>query len=509
MNPPTSSTAALEEAAWEALDAGDRTRAAEVIERLQAQAPDQVETAILRAELARARGRPDQAVLLYEALFAAGEPTPAESAWLARANYAEVLVLTGRGREAIEQAFRAIHLDPEQPDAYVAAAQGYLLLQQPNNALNLLNSALRIDDELAAALVVRAGLYAATRSFGDALNDYARAIDLMPGELPLYLAVVRVALAVRDERLAINTLDEGIERLPDEEARQQLRTERALLLLRLGRVDEALNALERLAGALQPPPTRFLMVHAEALLEAGRQQDALALYDSLLAREPEHVEALAGKVDTLLALERPHEAAPLLDELVRLDPGADHYTLRADFSLATGEHERARDDYERALALEPSHPTAGYGLALALLDLGEPERALHHIDRVIESHPRDTERRLARAEILLALDRPVLALMDAEQAIGLDEQFVEAYVAGARALEALGRVEEALEELEYAYSLDPGHGETIAALARLLARRGDSDGAALLWKEYRGLPPDEQEPETLDEARRHAERPDA
>ncbi len=78
-------------------------------------------------------------------------------------------------------------------------------------------------------------------------------------------------------------------------------------------------ALEATVAA-KPDDTDARDALARSCAQAGRQADALAQYDTLLARDANNVDWLLGKSQALVALRRPREALPLLEKGRALAP---------------------------------------------------------------------------------------------------------------------------------------------------------------------------------------------
>ena len=109
---------------------------------------------------------------------------------------------------------------------------------------------------------------------------------------------------------------------------------------------------------------------------AGALVEAAALYRELLAREPDHVDALQmlGAVEHQLG--RSDEALALLDRALALAPGnAGVLANRAAVALDRGDAKRAAADAEAALAIDPARFGARLNLGLALDRLDRPAEA--------------------------------------------------------------------------------------------------------------------------------------
>jgi YaiO family outer membrane protein len=98
--------------------------------------------------------------------------------------------------------------------------------------------------------------------------------------------------------------------------------------------DPALEA----AVAAQPENTETRDALARSCAHAGRQEETLAEYDRLLARDAGNVDWLLGKSQALVALARPRAALPLLTDARRRAPAyEDVWRLNANVLESLGE----------------------------------------------------------------------------------------------------------------------------------------------------------------------------
>lgn len=86
----------------------------------------------------------------------------------------------------------------------------------------------------------------------------------------------------------------------------------------------------------------------------GHYQQALQAYDEALAENPEHLPALRGRAETLIMLDREEEAIAIYNRLIAMEPNnAGHYANRGIAYDHEGEHKKALADYQKSLSLDP------------------------------------------------------------------------------------------------------------------------------------------------------------
>ncbi len=133
------------------------------------------------------------------------------------------------------------------------------------------------------------------------------------------------------------------------------------------------EALARIEAALETHRDAVDLLFARACLleELGRLTRARGAYKGVLARDATHFGALMN-LGTMLYLEnRKPEARILYLHATKNYPDNANAFVNLGNVLAEDNPAAARQAYERALALEPTHPTACFGLALLLETQGD------------------------------------------------------------------------------------------------------------------------------------------
>ncbi len=93
---------------------------------------------------------------------------------------------------------------------------------------------------------------------------------------------------------------------------------------------------------------------AEKYFEDGYYQKALTTYNEALEVSPDHIYAKRGKARSLMQLGRLHEALQLLNDVVAREPDfAPSYANRGILNDRMGRYQKALQDYEHALQLDP------------------------------------------------------------------------------------------------------------------------------------------------------------
>jgi len=165
---------------------------------------------------------------------------------------------------------------------------------------------------------------------------------------------------------------------------------RALAKIALFEFEEALDDI---AVCLEAAPDQisFRLVYTLVLLDLGRTQEA--------GNEIEDIEGA-------IILEDKESYASFL-------------ALRARLALAEEDLESATEDIERALELDGTADYYHYIQSEIRQAAGDPESALEALDKAVQMNPRDPEYLVRRGALLLTLKQPDKASIDLHQALSI------------------------------------------------------------------------------------------
>jgi tetratricopeptide (TPR) repeat protein len=224
--------------------------------------------------------------------------------------------------------------------------------------------------------------------------------------------------------------------------------------------------------------------------QAGRLDEAVRVYQALLARDPDHADALHLLGVAAHQQGDPARAAELIGRAVALRPdvAAFHCNL-AEARRALGEPERAAACCRTALHLQPDYPEAANNLGLALHALGRAAEAVEQFRRALRLRPGFA---LAHNNLGNALrDQGDLsgAADHFRQALALDPALAEAHSNLGQTLLEGGRAEEAVSHCREAVRLRPRLAEAHNNLGNALRELGRLAEARLCYAEALRLDP--------------------
>jgi tetratricopeptide (TPR) repeat protein len=158
-------------------------------------------------------------------------------------------------------------------------------------------------------------------------------------------------------------------------------------------------------------------------------------------------------------------------------PPAERHAMRGDSHRRRGEPQAAREECDRALAIDPSCATACATRGLIHRDAGRYEEAVADLTAAIAGGVEHPELYHARAMALDMLDRPEPALADCDTALRLAPDHPGVRNSRGFILAQLGRNDEARAELDAAVRLSPETPQPYGNRARLHLQLGEIDEA--------------------------------
>jgi tetratricopeptide (TPR) repeat protein len=140
------------------------------------------------------------------------------------------------------------------------------------------------------------------------------------------------------------------------------------------------------------------------LIALERLGDAEKLLADAVTRYPENADLLARLAEVKLLQGHPTETLALVERALRARPeSARALYVRARTLETQGELERAREDYDSALALSPRLAPALSRMWRLQRQAGEREKAMSSLERLVEVGEASLEEKVALAELYAEL----------------------------------------------------------------------------------------------------------
>lgn len=206
-------------------------------------------------------------------------------------------------------------------------------------------------------------------------------------------------------------------------------------------------------GRLPLPDALSLAVQ---LHQAGRLDEADAVYQRILEAEPEQPDALHFRGVLHHQMGRSEEAIALIERAVALVPDhAGAHNNLGNVLMERGRRDEALAAYQRAVELDPDHADAQCNLGVVLKEKGQFEKAVAAYRKVLASHPDHADAHHNLGNALKKLGRFDEALAAYRRAIELRPHYAAAYSNLARALAGAGRIDEAAKVYRRWLDADP------------------------------------------------------
>jgi tetratricopeptide (TPR) repeat protein len=207
--------------------------------------------------------------------------------------------------------------------------------------------------------------------------------------------------------------------------------------------------------------------------QRGLLEEAARLYQGLIARNPNHGDALHLLGVVALQRGQPASAVEHIGRAVALNPGlAACQANLAEAYRALGQHERAVGCCQLALELRPDFPEAANNLGLAWLDLGKSDEAIARFREAIRLKPDFAMAYNNLGNALRVRGEKTQATDQFRRAIQCDPNLAEAHCNLGQLLLEQYRRPEALFHCHEAVRLRPDFPEALNNLGNVLRELG-------------------------------------
>ena len=174
------------------------------------------------------------------------------------------------------------------------------------------------------------------------------------------------------------------------------------------------------------------------------------------------------------------EAEKAYDASLKINPAyAPAYLGKGRVMLmnASPDTDLVREQFEKALQLDPQQFEAYVELAQLALDAGDAAAALDYLDQIPASAPLSVQVEIVRANAYLLQNEPALALESAQTANKIDLTSLPVYKLLAQAYQVQWLMEESISPLETYLAYVPEDPQALAWMAQALITREDTEGA--------------------------------
>ncbi len=465
---------------WAELAHAYRTRkqydlAASHVERaLQADSKSAValaERALVRIELAAPGALDDarRAVELDPKLAAAH-----------RALAAAQLLLASNRSEAEAEAALAVELDPRDHEAwfFLGVARGEL--GDLDRGVEALERSVAAAPGFARGWSSLGSIQIKKGLIREGIASLNSAIALDPKTRGAWCSRAEARRMIGDFDLAIEDATEALRLLPSYAA---ARLTRGIAYRQSGRLVDALSDLE-LAVRHDPSLASAWAARAATRLDMGDAKGALDDAVEATRLDPAFVAAWIDRAEALTRLGERRRALEAVTEAIRLKPDSSGaYAVRGNL-LRDANPQGAIADFTKVLELDPMNRAARLNRAGVRMSVGQLDLALADADRAIRDSPQSSEAWVIRGTIRLTAGQDDLAIADFDRALELQPRFMDALMNRGNAWRNKGNSENAIRDYTRALELDPrlvggwiNRGIVRAKIGQLAEAEADLDRA--------------------------------
>jgi tetratricopeptide (TPR) repeat protein len=318
--------------------------------------------------------------------------------------------------------------------------------------------------------------------FAEAIAGYQRFLELQPRSVEIRS---NLGAALAHEGRYQEAIDQYRQALTLDPTRTAVRLNLALALYKAWEIAEAAQELEKVVAG-QPDNKNARLLLADCYLRMGQFKkvvEALAVLEPTAA-DDHAVAYLMGMA--LILDEQPARGQVLIDLILRAGDSAQARLLMGVTRLMGLEPAAARDDFARAVELDPKLPSAHASLGQALMQLGDTDSAAQQFQKELEGNPNDYDANLYLGVILRQGQRYAEAMSRFRRALSVRPASSTArYQVGSLHL-VMGDIEDARKVLETVVAEEPKFVEAHVSLATVyyrLKRREDGDRERAIAKD--------------------------
>ncbi len=221
--------------------------------------------------------------------------------------------------------------------------------------------------------------------------------------------------------------------------------------------------------------------------QAGRLQEAEALYRQILQTQPEHPEALNHLGILVHQLGQSDVAVDYILRAIALRPQVPEFRYNLGKVLQErGRPEEAQVQYREALRLNPEYADAWNNLGNVLRAQSRPEEAVASYRQALALNPAYAQAHYNLGRMLSEQDKLDEAVACYERAMQFKPDLPEAYINLGNALKDQGKLEEAVACYRHALTLEPTLAEAHGNLLFTLNYHPDRSGEEIFvaYREY-------------------------
>lgn len=401
--------------------------------------------------------------------YAEFKPSTAAATAALKATLASAHLFLGNSEAALAAADQALAAGPNYPQAYLVKVKVFAASRRYDEALDLLNRVLLINQKLPEAYLLRGDILKAQKGdLKQVANAYEDALKANARYVPAHVSLVGMALSRKDTKEAQTRLAALLAVAPKHPDAIFIA---AVVAYESGDMKTAQEKTQQLLKFAPSNPRALQLMGAIDLKRGSLVQAETSLTKAAAAlADDDHVHLLlaraqirAGNFDKALKGLRPMTERP--------NPSSDAVSMMAEALLLSGQVEAAQQYFARAAKLDPKDSRSRTVLALAATTGGQAEQSVAQLQS-LAARDEGTFPDLALINLLMsqkkypeALD--AIAKLQAKRPDSAVAPSLRGNVEMAR-----GNKAQAYAAYEASSKLDPSYYPALAAVAKLDVAEG-------------------------------------
>jgi tetratricopeptide (TPR) repeat protein len=243
------------------------------------------------------------------------------------------------------------------------------------------------------------------------------------------------------------------------------------------------NSIEFFQSLLKKTPADAVALCnlGNAYLGCQRTEEALDVFKKAIKIDKNYEAAHYNLSCALIANHQPEKALKTLMLLVKKNPTvARYYCAQGDAFRLQGDWRRARERYEKTIALDENFVQAHNNLTPIFSHFGEKEKSLEHGRKTVELNPGEVLGYRNLGDALVVQERFEEAMDVYADGFEVDASFNPLLASIGKSWVIQGEVDEAASWFQKILDAEPDNLEGIAGLANVMKERDDPEGGLSL-----------------------------
>ncbi len=212
----------------------------------------------------------------------------------------------------------------------------------------------------------------------------------------------------------------------------------------------------------------------QTFYQLKRYTDALNSYGQALKINPDYLEALQGKADTLLALKRYSEALNTYEKAIQINPDSawQAWLGRGQALDKLGKNQEALESFDRVLSFNPAASQAWQGKADIYLELQQYSAAQKALDKLLTFQQNDAKIWYKKGWSLQNLEDYEGAVKAYDQALAIEPDNALIWYQKGNSFYQLNKINDALESYSKAGQFNPQFSQAHYSQGIILQKLG-------------------------------------